>query len=86
MRQRQGKDRYTSRTYPQVGAHGVATLDGGMLSLSKMGRIRLRLHRPLAGIATGLSPAACGGLFQSSARALHSTAVIGMSFARLHPG
>jgi putative transposase len=30
----QGKDRYTSITYPQVGAHGGAALDGGMLSLS----------------------------------------------------
>jgi putative transposase len=46
----QGKDRYTSFTYPQVGEHGGATLDGGMLSLSKIGRIRLRLHRPLHGI------------------------------------
>jgi putative transposase len=25
-------------------------VDGGVLSLSKIGRIRLRLHRPLAGI------------------------------------
>jgi putative transposase len=45
----QGKDRYDSFTYPQVGAHGGAVVDGGMLSLSKIGRIRLRLHRPLAG-------------------------------------
>jgi putative transposase len=45
----QGKDRYNSFTYPQVGAHGGAVLDGGMLRLSKIGRIRLRLHRPLAG-------------------------------------
>jgi putative transposase len=45
----QGKDRYHRFTYPQVGAHGGAALDGGMLSLSKIGRIRLRLHRPLAG-------------------------------------
>jgi putative transposase len=44
----QGTDRYDSFTYPQVGAHGGAALDGGMLSLSKIGRIRLRLHRPLA--------------------------------------
>jgi putative transposase len=28
---------------------GSAALDGGMLNLSKIGRIRLRLHRPLAG-------------------------------------
>jgi putative transposase len=48
----QGRDRYNSFTYPQVGAHGGhgAALDGGMLSLSKIGRLRLRLHRPLAGI------------------------------------
>jgi putative transposase len=45
----QGKDRSTSFTYPQVGEHGGAALDGGMLTLSKIGRIRLRLHRPLAG-------------------------------------
>jgi putative transposase len=45
----QGRDRYASFTYPQVGGHGGAALDGGMLSLSKIGRIRLRLHRPLAG-------------------------------------
>jgi putative transposase len=45
----QGTDRYNSFTYPQVGEHGGAVLDGGMLHLSKIGRIRLRLHRPLAG-------------------------------------
>src|SRR5215469_7505849 len=45
----QGTDRYNSFTYPQVGEHGGAVLDGGLLSLSKIGRIRMRLHRPLAG-------------------------------------
>jgi putative transposase len=45
----QGKDRYTSFTSPQVGAHGGAVLDGGMLSLSKIGRIRIRLQRRLQG-------------------------------------
>jgi putative transposase len=48
----QGKDCYNSFTNPQVGAHGEhggAVLDGGMLSLSKIGRLRLRLHRPLQG-------------------------------------
>jgi len=45
----QGKNRYTSFTYPQVGEHGGAALDGGMLSLSKIGRIPIRLHRPLQG-------------------------------------
>jgi putative transposase len=44
-----GHDRYNSFTYPQVGEHGGATLDGGLLSLSKIGRIPIRLHRPLEG-------------------------------------
>jgi putative transposase len=45
----QGRDRYNSFTYPQVGEHGGAALDGGILSLSKIGRIPVRLHRPLHG-------------------------------------
>jgi putative transposase len=45
----QGTDRYNSFTYPQMGAHGGAVLDGGMLTLSKIGHIRLQLHRPLQG-------------------------------------
>jgi putative transposase len=45
----QGKDRYASFTYPQVGQHGGAVLDGGVLSLSRIGRIPVRLHRPLRG-------------------------------------
>jgi putative transposase len=45
----QGKDRYASFTYPQVGEHGGAAVDGSMLSLSKIGRIPMRLHRPRAG-------------------------------------
>jgi putative transposase len=45
----QGRGRYHSFTYPQYGAHGGAVLDGGLLSLSKIGRIRIRLHRPLEG-------------------------------------
>jgi putative transposase len=45
----QGCDRYHSFTYPQVGEHGGAALDGGILSLSKIGRIPIRLHRPLEG-------------------------------------
>jgi IS605 OrfB family transposase len=44
----QGRGRYHSFTYPQYG--NGAVLDGGMLSLSKIGRIPLRLHRPLEGI------------------------------------
>ncbi|HEX6122446.1 MAG TPA: transposase, partial [Ktedonobacterales bacterium] len=43
----QGRDRYHSLTYPQYG--NGAVLDGGLLTLSKIGRIRVRLHRPLAG-------------------------------------
>jgi len=45
----QGTDRYNSFTYPQVGEHGGAALDRGMLRLSKIGRIRIRVHRPLQG-------------------------------------
>ena len=43
----QGQGRYTSFTYPQYS--GGAVLDEGMLSLSKIGRIRIRLHRPIEG-------------------------------------
>jgi putative transposase len=43
----QGRGRYHSFTYPQYG--GGVVLDGGVLSLSKIGRIPLRLHRPLQG-------------------------------------
>jgi putative transposase len=43
----QGKGRYTSFTYPQYG--NGAELDGRVLSLSKIGRIPIRLHRPLQG-------------------------------------
>jgi putative transposase len=44
----QGCNRYNSFTYPQYGS-GVV-LDGRMLSLSKVGRIPIRLHRPLEGM------------------------------------
>jgi len=43
----QGANRYHSFTYPQYG--NGAVLDGGALSLSKIGRIRVRMHRPLEG-------------------------------------
>jgi putative transposase len=43
----QGRQRYHSFTYPQYG--NGAVLDGGVLSLSKIGRIPLRMHRPLEG-------------------------------------
>jgi putative transposase len=42
-----GRNRYRSLVYPQYG-NGV-TLDGGILWLSKIGRIPIRLHRPLEG-------------------------------------
>jgi putative transposase len=44
----QGAGRYHSFTYPQYG--GGAVIDGGMLDLSKIGRISIRIHRPLQGI------------------------------------
>ncbi|MGZ3674678.1 MAG: RNA-guided endonuclease InsQ/TnpB family protein, partial [Ktedonobacterales bacterium] len=43
----QGHNRYHSFTYPQYG--NGAVVDGGVLSLSKIGRIPLRLHRPMVG-------------------------------------
>jgi putative transposase len=43
----QGANRYHAFTYPQYG--NGAVLDGGMLSLSKIGRILVRIHRPLQG-------------------------------------
>jgi len=44
----QGRNRSTSFTYPQVGEHGGAVLDGRILSLSKLGRIRIRAGSPPA--------------------------------------
>src|SRR6476646_9213648 len=37
-----GRDRYISFTYPQVGEHGGARLDNGLLVLSKIGRVAVR--------------------------------------------
>jgi putative transposase len=45
----QGRNRYNSFTYPQVGEHGGAVLDGSILTLAKIGRIPLRQHRPVQG-------------------------------------
>jgi putative transposase len=45
-----GKQRYNSFTYPQMGEHGGATLDRKHLTLTKIGRIHLRLHRAWVGI------------------------------------
>ena len=42
-----GRDRSHSFTFPEYG--NGAVLDGGILSLSKIGRIPLRLHRPVEG-------------------------------------
>jgi putative transposase len=48
-----GRDRYNSFTYPQVGEHGGARIDGGtdndFLVLSKIGRIAVRWSRPIEG-------------------------------------
>jgi putative transposase len=43
----QAKGRFDSFTCPQAGEHDGAVLDGGVLSLSKIGHIRIRLHRPI---------------------------------------
>jgi putative transposase len=46
----QGRHRYHSFTYKQVGEHGGARLDNGFLVLSKLGRIAVRWSRPLEGM------------------------------------
>jgi putative transposase len=43
----QGRGRYNSFTFPEYG--NGAVLDGRVLNLSKIGRIHIRLHRPLQG-------------------------------------
>ena len=45
----QGRNRYRSFTYPQVGEHGGARLENGFLVLSKIGRVAMRWSRPLEG-------------------------------------
>jgi putative transposase len=40
-----GRNRYTSFTYPQTGF----TLDGDRLTLSKRGRLKVKVHRPIEG-------------------------------------
>jgi putative transposase len=45
----QGRDRYNSFTYPQVGEHGGTRLDDGVLVLSTIARIAVRWSRPLEG-------------------------------------
>ena len=44
-----GRNRYNSFTYPQVGEHGGARHDNGVLVLSKIGRIAVRWSRPIEG-------------------------------------
>jgi putative transposase len=48
----QGRGRYNSFTYPQVGKHGGARLDNGFLVLSKIGRLAVRWSRPMEGTPT----------------------------------
>jgi putative transposase len=43
----QGRGRYSSFTFPEYG--NGAVLDGRVLSLSKIGRVPIRVHRPLQG-------------------------------------
>ena len=45
----QGRTRYHSFTYPQIGEHGCARLDNGFLVLSKIGRVTVRWSRPTGG-------------------------------------
>lgn len=45
----QGRDRYDSLTYPQVG--NGCKLEGSTLSVSKIGQVRVLFHRPLDGTA-----------------------------------
>jgi putative transposase len=49
----QGRNRYHSLTYPQYGngAHlEYAAGKWGLLTLAKLGRLRVRVHRPIAGV------------------------------------
>lgn len=47
----QGRDRYASFTYPQFDYHGSARfMEDGTLLLAKIGRFRVRWHRPLEGV------------------------------------
>lgn len=44
-----GYGRYDSMTFPQVGVKGCAQLDGDNLVLSKLGNVKIKLHRDLCG-------------------------------------
>jgi len=67
----QGAQRYRPFTYPHYG-NGVV-LDGGMLSLSKIGRILVRVHRPLQGTPKTVT----------SSRHADGTRMAGMSRSRV---
>ncbi len=41
--------RYDSITFPQIGVKGCAKLDGNILILSKLGSIKIKMHRELCG-------------------------------------
>jgi len=41
--------RYDSMTFPQYGSHGCAKLVGNQLNLSKLGSVKLKLHREMCG-------------------------------------
>jgi putative transposase len=45
----EGRNRYNSFTYPQVGDHGGAVIDNGFLVLSKVGHIAIHWSRSLDG-------------------------------------
>ena len=45
----QGEGRYDSFTYPQSGFAALARETGTLLTLSKIGDLKVRLHRPLVG-------------------------------------
>ncbi|HEV2458032.1 MAG TPA: transposase [Ktedonobacterales bacterium] len=45
----QGRGRYNSFTYPQVGEHGGARLNSGHLVLSRIGKLAVRWSRPIEG-------------------------------------
>lgn len=45
----QGKNRYNSFTYPQAGYHGCTSINNGRLYLSKIGHVKIKLHREITG-------------------------------------
>lgn len=44
-----GQGRYRSITYPQYPRHGFGITDDGKLHLSKIGDVKIKLHRPIEG-------------------------------------